>query len=157
MTTDHQQDQDVDVYLEPQPMGGALQRQVRKPSKEQQLDRATAQTIVDREQGVASLKRDPVTGRILPGASLNPHGRPRRGESYAEIAANLSRPTKRRVILAMVKEAVGERNVRAAEFLRDTAEGKPAVRVIHEESPALAQLLQSFSSIDADYTVLEER
>ena len=147
---------DVDVYLEPQPMGGALQRQVRKPSKEQLLDRATAQTIVDREQGVASLKRDPVTGRILPGASLNPHGRPRRGESYAEIAANLSRPTKRRVILAMVKEAVGERNVRAAEFLRDTAEGKPAVRVIHEESPALAALLSSFSAIDADYTVIDQ-
>ena len=137
-------------------MGGALQRQVRKPSKAQLLDRAIAQDALHSELGVASQLRDPVTGRLLPGARLNPHGRPRRGESYAEIAANLSRPTKRRVILAMVREAVGERNVRAAEFLRDTAEGKPAVRVIHEESPALAQLLQSFSSIDGEYQVIDE-
>ena len=90
-----------------------------------------------------------------PGESGNPGGVRKKPASFQELAAGVNEEAKRRMVLALVRKAE-KGDVRAFEELANRAEGKPAVRVIHEESPALAQLLQSFGAIDADYTVLEE-
>ena len=90
-----------------------------------------------------------------PGESGNPGGVRKKPVSFQELAAGVNEEAKRRMVLALVRKAE-KGDVRAFEELANRAEGKPAVRVIHEESPALAQLLQSFGAIDADYTVLEE-
>ena len=106
-----------------------------------------------------SVNQDSATGRFVPGNKANPYGRPRKGESYAEIAAGLANRTKRTVVAAMVKRAT-KGDVRAAEYLTWTAEGKPAVRVIHEESPALAALLGTWQekrqAIEAEYRLVDE-
>ena len=94
--------------------------------------------------------------QFQPGQSGNPRGgsRPQK-VSYQQLAADVDDEAKRRMILALVRKAE-KGDVRAFEELANRAEGKPAVRVIHEESPALAQLLSSFASIDGEYQVLED-
>lgn len=64
-------------------------------------------------------------GGWLPGVSGNPKGRPPKGQSFAELARNLPNEVKQKVIDQMVKQAADKGKVQAAEFLRDTAEGKP--------------------------------
>lgn len=67
-------------------------------------------------------------GHFAPGVSPNPYGRARKGTSFAEIAASLPEGVKRAIIDAQVKRAK-DGSVRHAEFVRDTAEGRPAQRV----------------------------
>jgi hypothetical protein len=69
--------------------------------------------------------REVTTGRFLPGHNI---GRPRKGETYSEIAASLPTDLKRGHIMAQSDRALAG-DTRAAEFLRDTAEGRPAQRV----------------------------
>ena len=94
----------------------------------------------------AVLIRDEATGRFVPGVSGNPYGRPRRGETYAEIAMKLAVTTKRQVVASMARSA-RRGNVRAAEFLRDTAEGKPATRIIVTQTDADSPLVSALQRI----------
>ena len=86
------------------------------------------------------------TGQFEPGTIANPYGRPRKGESYAEIAASLANRTKRTVVAAMVRRA-SRGDVRAAEYLTWTAEGKPATRIIVTQTDAESPLVSALQRI----------
>jgi hypothetical protein len=71
------------------------------------------------------------TGKFLPGHHI---GRPRKGETYAEITAALPLELKRSHVMAISEKAL-DGDVRAFEALRDTAEGRPQQRVeVHDTS-----------------------
>jgi hypothetical protein len=77
-----------------------------------------------------------ISGPFRPGFDPRRNvGRPRKGMTFAELAANLPETTKAQVIDAQVKRAVEDKDTRAAEYLRDTAEGRPQQRVeVHDTS-----------------------
>ena len=70
-----------------------------------------------------------------PGQSGNPKGRPPKGQTYRELAANRPESRKQAVIEAMEEAAILDKRVAAAEFLRDTAEGKPRQTVELDTGP----------------------
>lgn len=67
----------------------------------------------------------PATWLWQPGQSGNPRGRPPKGKSYRELAESRPEAKKLAVIQAMEDAAIQDKRVAAAEFLRDTAEGRP--------------------------------
>ena len=89
--------------------------------------------------------RNPTTGTFEPGTIANPYGRPRKGETYADIAASLANRTKRTVVAAMVRRA-SKGDVRAAEYLTWTAEGKPATRIIVTQTDAESPLVSALQA-----------
>ena len=95
---------------------------------------------------LTGVQRNPLTGNFLPGSSGNPHGRPKRGESYADLASLRPVTKKMQVVLAMEREAIRRGSVRAAEFLRDTAEGKPATRIIVTQTDAESPLVSALQA-----------
>lgn len=66
---------------------------------------------------------------IQKGQVLNPHGRPKRGQSIAEKLRELSDPTI--VAMTIIEMAIGDRDPRAMAMLLDRTEGKVADMVIN--------------------------
>ena len=100
---------------------------------------------------------------MLPGFTANPNGRPRK--TFSELAASIPEDKKQAVIDAQLKRATEDRDTRAAEFLRDTAEGRPAQRVevtdttvadaLRGEILAALANAGAIKYIDAEYTEIE--
>src|SRR5262245_31162515 len=108
----------------------------------QKQNEDTEHRLVESDNG-----RDPSTGRFTVGNNANPYGRPRRGKTYRELAANRPDEKKLAVILAMERKATVDGTVGAAEFLRDTAEGKPTVTLIQETNETFAELMKELAAI----------
>ena len=82
-----------------------------------------------------------------PGQSGNPAGRPRKGQSYRELAE--ARPSHRKlaIVLAQEQRAIAKGDTRAAEWLRDTAEGKPATRIVVEQADGPSPFIDALRAI----------
>ena len=76
------------------------------------------------------------------GQSGNLKGRPKR--TYQDIAANRPEAKKVAVVVAQERAAIERGSTRAAEFLRDTAEGKPATRIIVQASASMNELMNEW-------------
>lgn len=86
-----------------------------------------------------------------PGVSGNPLGRPPKGKSWRELAASRPEHRKLAVIMAQEERAL-EGSTKAAEFLRDTAEGKPAVTVITNASDTDSPIVSILRSLQLEIT-----
>ncbi len=75
------------------------------------------------------------------GESGNPAGRPPKSRTFRAIASALPEEKKAAVIERQYERAIKEGHVGSAEFLRDTAEGKPRQTVEHEEAPLFFRLM----------------
>jgi hypothetical protein len=106
-----------------------------------------------------------ISGPFRPGYDPRRNvGRPRKGMTFAEIAAALPIESKQAVVHAQLERATKHGDTRAAEYLRDTAEGRPAQRVEVTDttvadalrSEVLAALAKAgaISYVDAEYTEL---
>jgi hypothetical protein len=94
---------------------------------------------------------------LLPGfAALPGSGRPRKTESYQALAANRPTAKKLAVIVKQEQQAIQHGSTRAAEFLRDTAEGKPATRIIIQSSPHMEELSSEWEVEAAESAVVAE-
>jgi hypothetical protein len=72
------------------------------------------------------------SGRLLPGHTANPNGRP--VKSFTDIVTEFPVQRKVKVVEAQFKRAESG-DTRAAEFLRDTQDGRPQQRVeVHDTS-----------------------
>lgn len=104
-------------------------------------------------------------GKFLPGHHI---GRPKKGTTYAELAAATPIEIKQKVLDAQIERAIKDKDTRAAEYLRDTAEGRPAQRVeVTDTSTAdalRAEVLAALAAagairlpqvVDAEYTVVD--
>lgn len=94
----------------------------------------------------ASITGKPRGGvRFYPGdPRINRAGRPKKNETYQDLAASRPAAKKLQVILKQEQVAIKQGSTRAAEFLRDTAEGKPATRIIVQSSPAMNELMNEW-------------
>ncbi len=114
---------------------------------EEHTDESEAEYLQADLSDIGTLIRDTQTGRFIAGQSGNPAGRPPRGLSFAELANRRPSHRKLAVVLAQERKAIAKGDTRAAEWLRDTAEGKPATRIIVTQTDAESPLVSALQRI----------